>query len=167
MVLLVVLASLVPGCINSEVDNTKGKEKEKEKQETPAYNFSLYDTEGVQFNLTDHRGRIVLLEFMFIHCGFCENQLRSLKKIHTNYTMVDILTISVKGKDTTEELREYKSDNNITWPVARDVDDELDRAYSISTVPTMYLIDQDGAIAWCMVGVAGEEAIREQIDSLL
>src|SRR5437867_12576546 len=50
--------------------------------DTTAPNFTLRDIDGNTFNLTDFRGRITLLDFMYINCASCEIARPVLEQVY-------------------------------------------------------------------------------------
>jgi peroxiredoxin len=162
-VLLVLLVlTMTPGCLCG-FDDTAVKEKVGK----PAYNFTIVDIDGDPFVLSDMNGSIVLLDFMTLSCGPCEDQLSGLKNIFRDYPELRILTVSVDNQDSISDLIVYRDKHGLRWPVARDDAEDLEKEYAVDAVPTLYLIDRDQTIAWAKVGLTDEKDLRKEINKIL
>ena len=132
-----------------------------------APDFTLKDIYGRQFSLSDFRGKVVILDFFYIDCPACREEIPHLKAVKDKFgAQVIIISISVNPGDTDEELREFAEDYGITWRVARDTADLAD-AYGISFVPTLIIIDKDGYIRHKHTGLTSHEVLESEVMELL
>lgn len=114
-----------------------------------AYNFTLRDTAGQEYRLSDYRGQYVLLEFSASWCGWCKLEIPYLKKVYglTRDKNLVMFTVSLD-----KERKLWVEDvvrENLPWPVISDLqafDGELARQYNISGIPVIFLIDPEGKI---------------------
>ncbi len=136
-------------------------------QAQKAPDFTLKDIYGHEFSLSDYRGKVVILDFFMIRCAPCGAQVAELKKVLNEYGgQVVIISISVDPGDTVEALRDYASQNGITWTVAKDTANLADK-YDVRAVPTLVIIDQDGYIRYRHVGLTSGEQLIEEVGELL
>ena len=138
-----------------------GKEK--------APNFTLVDTNGEQFSLSDHLGKVVLLDFFATWCGPCISEIDHLKSLYNEYSpdRVIILSISVDpNSDTIQILQSFAQQNGITWTVARDTANVASK-YGVSPIPHLVIVDVEGYKRHDHIGLTGEATLRSEIDFLL
>ena len=138
-----------------------GKEK--------APNFTLVDINGEQFSLSDHVGKVVLLDFFATWCGPCISEIAHLKSLYNEYSPdhLVILSISVDPNyDTVQILQNFAQQNEMTWMVARDTANVADK-YGVSPIPHLVMVDAEGYKRHDHVGLTGEAILRSEIDSLL
>jgi len=90
--LIILITIVFSGCIenNSNVNDTGEK-------------FSFISLNGESINITEYRGKVVLLDLFGVTCTFCIPQIFVLEEIRNNYNESDleIITIDVWG-DTSE-----------------------------------------------------------------
>ncbi len=133
-----------------------------------APNFVLTDTDNNEFALEDYRGRIVLLDFMATWCGPCKMEFEHLKKVQENYSNDDvaIISIDVDDTETKEELVQLMEEYNCTWQFATGGED-VGYSYLVQYLPTLYIIEENGNIAFSSVGLTDYSVISAELDKLL
>lgn len=128
-----------------------------------AYDFTLVDTEGREFSLSDFRGKYVLIDFFAIWCKPCELSLPHLKELkHQLGTDIIIISIDIDVEETEQQVIDYKQVHGMDWIVARDTE-YLSMPYRVSALPTFGLIDPSGNIVNTYVGVTDETIIMRDI----
>ena len=116
----------------------------------PVPDFSATDLDGNPISLQDYRGKVVLLDFWGVWCGFCIIEMPNLKKVYATYKDQGFDIIGVSLDDKESELRDYIKENDIRW---RQVfsgkawgEDPLAQQYNITGVPSQWLIDREGKL---------------------
>jgi thiol-disulfide isomerase/thioredoxin len=151
--LLLILCFLMVGLVS--LPEVIGVEK--------AHEFTLVDTEGREFSLSDFRGKYVLLDFFAIWCKPCELSLPHLKELkHQLGTNIVIISIDIDVEETLQQVIDYKQAHGMDWIVARDTE-YLSMPYRVSALPTFVLIDPSGNIVNTYVGVTDETIIMRSI----
>ena len=112
--------------------------------------FSATDLDGNPISLQDYRGKVVLLDFWAVWCGFCINEMPNLKRVYDTYKDQGFDIIGVSLDDEVSELQDYIKENDIQWRQIysgeRWKDDPLAQQYNITGVPSQWLIDGDGKL---------------------
>jgi len=117
-------------------------------------------------DLSEFRGKPIILEFFSTNCKYCPAQIPELAKIQDEYgDQVAILSVAPSTESPTE-LERYKEENDITWLLARDTVGLFDK-YAISGVPTTIILDQNGTVYFTYTGILSSSAISNKIDELL
>ena len=134
-----------------------------------ASDFTLTDIDGNVVSLSDYQGKVVLLDFFYIGCPGCEEWVPHLRQIYDACgERLTIISISVRPEtDTISILKQYRSDNDMSWMITRDTAD-VSYTYGIQYVPTLFLIDGDEYIRYKHVGYNPEKvsALIEEIEEL-
>jgi len=142
-------------------DPVAGKEK--------AQNFTLVDINGEQFSLSDHLGKVVLLDFFSTWCGPCILEIEHLKGLSDDYSpeQLVILSISVDPySDTVQVLQSFAQQHEMTWTVARDTANVAYK-YGVSPIPHLVIVDAEGYKKHNHIGLTAESKLRSEIESLL
>ncbi len=142
----------------------------------PAIPFALKGTDGTTVKLEDLKGKVVVIDFWATWCGPCRMSFPTLQKIYEKYASnpdVRIFALdtweNVSGQQREDIVRKFLAQNKYTFPVLYD-QSMVDR-YGVEGIPTKFVIDKRGDIAFKSIGFNGEDEMRNdltaQIDLLL
>lgn len=141
--------------------------------------FTLTDIDGNAVSLETFLGKVVVLDFFYIRCGYCDDQFLELEEIYESYSHdnVEIISISIDSTyDTIDRLKEFKTgpnqysslDYEISWTLTRDLSGVATK-YEISAAPTTVIIDKEGFISphSPLIGLTDASQLSSEIDMLL
>ncbi|MFX1579377.1 MAG: TlpA family protein disulfide reductase [Promethearchaeota archaeon] len=134
--------------------------------EVPA-NWEFDMSDGSTLTLSDLEGQVVLVDLMATWCSSCVTQNGYLETIAEDLAgTVVVVSLTVDTSETTLMMADYKSTKGLSW--AHGVDDRhfLDY-FSISSVPSMVLIDADGFFRYFHVGIWSDASISSTIGSIM
>jgi peroxiredoxin len=117
---------------------------------SPAPEFSLYDLKGKRYSLKDLKGKIVVLNFWFIACKPCVNEMHVLNAIKNSFDpeKVVFLALSLDHKNAIEAfLKNYRFEYTIL-PDAKGVAEK----YDLNAYPASIVIDSNGIIRFMQIG---------------
>lgn len=125
-----------------------------------APNFSQPDTQGNMIQLSDFKGKFVLLDFWASWCAPCRAENPNLKKAYNIYKPkgLEIFAISLDDKNSKEAWIKAIQDDGLPWIHAADLKGWRNEAavlYGVKGVPQNYLIDPTGKIV--AINIRGEE----------
>ena len=135
-----------------------------------APDFTLKDTEGTTFSLSDYEGeKVVILDFMFSTCEPCEKFVKEALEPYSEKMDSDdvaILSVSVFGNDDENELRDYAE--NYGWRHALgDSEGDIEIAYDVIGTPKIFIIDKNGEITYSHIGPISESELTAEVDKAL
>lgn len=123
-------------------------------------NFSAVTLEGQNFELSDLRGQMVLLDFWGSWCGPCLQENPGLLQLYSNYRGrnyiglkgFEIVSVGIEQDPERWENTIYRQ--AINWPYhvldqatsLRFFDSPIAKQFGVKEVPTKYLINEKGKI---------------------
>jgi thiol-disulfide isomerase/thioredoxin len=114
----------------------------------------------------------VLVKFWTYGCWNCKNVEPYVKQWYEKYmdrgfTVLAIHTPEFDYEKDISNVKNYISQNEITYPVAMDNDFSTWRDYGNRAWPAMYLVDKEGRIAYKKVGEGSYATTDSMIAKLI
>lgn len=123
--------------------------------------FRLRSLDGSATELTDYRGRYVLLNFWASWCGPCRGETPALQAFFERESP-GLVVIGVNQQETAETAGAFTDQFAVTYPIALDADGQVSGAYRVSTgLPVSFLIDPDGVIQRVHLGALTDSDLAE------
>ena len=119
-----------------------------------------------QLNLSELRGRPVILNFWASWCGPCKQELPVLKALHERYTDHGLVILGVTD-DSPAHIRAVSSQYALPYPTVFDKRNKLSRRLRVRTIPFTVFVDKNGNIVGDVTGTLDESVGVERIDQLL
>lgn len=125
--------------------------------------------EGERWRLSEHRGKVIALDFWATWCPPCRDELPALAEIHEEYAERGLLLLAVNLREDRETVKAFLDRMELDIPVALDRQAAAATKYGVSNLPTLVLIGREGTIEARHTGYrpGDEEKIREEIEALL
>jgi thiol-disulfide isomerase/thioredoxin len=126
---------------------------------------SLQTLDGRAVPWEELQGKLVVLSFGGTWIPQLERELTVLQRVASRYDAreVAVFWVSINPQQpgarhaaTTEELREFLRRRNVRLPVLRDPAMATYRAFDLSGIPTILLLDREGRVAHRLVGIGTE-----------
>ena len=136
-----------------------------------AKNFSLADTDENTIQLSDLRGKVVVVNFWAVWCPPCREEMPSLERLRRKLGEKPVAILAINQGEGAEEILSYLwgLDPVPEFPVLLDRDMKVSAEWGVTGLPTTYLLDKNGRIVYRMIG--GREfdhpEIVKVIDGLL
>lgn len=144
---------------NAEVVNQEGNK---------APDFTLISTDGKKINLSDYKGKVVILDFWATWCGPCRRGVPDLVSIQKNYNdKVVVIGISLDSDRTKKDILPFMKEYGINYPIVYGTNEVVMSYGNIQAIPTSFLIDQKGNVVDKYVGLVSKEIYLERIKTLL
>lgn len=136
-----------------------------------APNVSLVDVDGKAFNLTDYRGKVLLLDFMSLDCSPCRVLSNDTVKPLYKQNIKDLRILSIDINpilDTPSALRDYSQTHNYSWRFALDGQDgKATQAFGVYQIPMLVIVDREGYATFQTTEVISYDKLRVEVDKAL
>jgi peroxiredoxin len=122
-----------------------------------APDFELKDLDGNTFKLSEHRGKIVVLEWFNPDCPYVikhHEKHKTMEDLYTRHKEHGLVWVAINsgapGKQGAGEERNRKAraDFEMVFPLLLDEEGKVGRAYGALVSPHMYIIDRDGRLVY-------------------
>jgi thiol-disulfide isomerase/thioredoxin len=109
--------------------------------------FTAQDSLGKAYNLTDYKGKVVLLDLWASWCGPCRYQTPYLEKIVEKYKADDrMVFMSVAVLDERDKWKTALAHDKPTWLQLFDNNNVIPTSYASHSIPKFILISKQGNI---------------------
>jgi peroxiredoxin len=143
----------------------------------PAPAFQLATQDGTKMQISDYRGKVVLLNFWATDCGGCVLEIPSFIELEKAYKDKGFTAVGVSMDISYEDLKDaneawgrvrpFVAKHGVNYPIAMG-DDAISKAYALNAFPATYLIDKSGKIAVAYVGMVIDKGnVETNIKGLL
>ena len=126
--------------------------------------FSYPDLDGKIRQLSDYRGKWVLVNYWATWCPPCLEEIPELEVFHNNHKdeLAVVLGVNMEGIDI-GDLRRFVEDQFISYPILLAGDDDSQLLGRVPGLPTSYLVNPRGEIVAREVGPVNAAAIEKFI----
>jgi cytochrome c biogenesis protein CcmG, thiol:disulfide interchange protein DsbE len=133
-----------------------------------AKDFSL-TIDGKPTQLSDLRGKVVLLNFWATWCQPCVEEAPSLNALQKKIAPLGGTVLGVSVDDDQAAYAHFLKSYNVDFPTYRDPSKQIPLSYGTSMYPETYVIDRDGKIDSKIVGPQDwtSPAMMAYLDSVL
>jgi thiol-disulfide isomerase/thioredoxin len=135
----------------------------------PAQEFTLKMLDGKQVKLSDYRGRFVILDFWATWCHWCLLEMPLLDRFQKAHAKdVVLLTINTDRFENRPNILPVLERLNLAPPVLIEDPEQLSQ-YQYGALPSIYLVDREGRVAFAKTGYDPEtkEKLTALVSSML
>lgn len=117
-------------------------------------------------DLSEWRGKVVLLDFWASWCGPCQKNIPLLKSLYQQHQSEGFEILGISQDTSREALVQYLQAQSIPWHQYLDGSDmglSLSGAFHVDSVPTLWLIDREGVLK----DKQAEKKLQRKVERLL
>jgi cytochrome c biogenesis protein CcmG/thiol:disulfide interchange protein DsbE len=116
----------------------------------PAPGFTLHDLTNTPVSLTQFRGKRLLLNFWYVACAPCRQEMPDLERFAAQNPQIVILGLNIEDDPATAS--QFLQQLGITYPVVLDSHQRVFDLYRLTSTPSSILIDSQGIIRGSVSG---------------
>ncbi len=130
-----------------------------------APSISLADINGQAWNLEQHRGNVVLVNFWATWCPPCRAETPGLVHVANELGPRGLDVVGISLDETKDVVPPFVSSYKIPYPIVMGEGSPI--TAGINSIPTTLLIDKQGRIAKRYEGAVSESTLERDITQLL
>ncbi len=147
--IVVIILSTLFSCNKSSDSEIPGEDEIGIKVGQTAPGFTLSDKNGIEINLNDFKGKMVLVDFWASWCSYCRAENPELVSLYSEYKDKGFEIIGISIDTDRNDWLKAIDDDGIEYIQVIDqngFESPIVDQYGVSSIPSMFLLDQDGVI---------------------
>lgn len=140
-------------------DTSAGKQADLVGKRAPDIRLNTID--GERFDIKEHRGKWVVLDFWASWCGPCIRTMPEVDEIIESLGRDDLMLVAVNLQDSNERAKLAVDRMGLSGAlVVMDVDGETGRFYNARAIPQTVVVDPEGTVTHVFVG-GGDKFLKD------
>jgi thiol-disulfide isomerase/thioredoxin len=135
-----------------------------------APDFSLKTADDKDVKLSEHKGKVVVLDFWATWCPPCVKGLPHINELGQDKARADkgLVVLAVNVQEKPEQVKKFMEAKKLALTVPMDAEGKASEAYMVQGIPTTVIVDRDGKISEVFVGLPNPiTAIDTAVDRAL
>ena len=131
--------------------------------------LALEDMAGRMHNLSELRGKVVLVNFWATWCEPCRAEMPSIDRLRMSLKGKPFEVLAVNMAEPLSRIEKFTAAMPLGFPLLRDRDGSVGKAWKAKLLPASYLIGRDGRIRYVAYGELDwtSDAVRTRVAELL
>ena len=152
-----------------EIPSDVEQKTETQDNTNSAPDFTVTDYDGNKVNLSDFKGKPVVLNFWATWCYYCKVEMPDFNEVYKKYPDVQFLMVNATGTngETVDSAKAYIEQEKYEFDVFFDVERDACQTYRVSSYPQTLFIDKDGNIVSHRMGMLTKEMLELEIAGII
>ena len=133
----------------------------------PAPQFAMQLLGGGEFQLSDHEGRPLVINFWASWCPPCRQESPAFERQWRRYRDTGIQFVGVDIQDDVSDAEAYVREFGLTFPNGLDPDGKITIDYGVIGLPVTFFVGSSGIVEGRWVGAIPEEKLEEWVNTLV
>jgi cytochrome c biogenesis protein CcmG/thiol:disulfide interchange protein DsbE len=118
--------------------------------------------------LAEQRSRPFVLEFFETTCAVCQREVRPMCDVHARHSSVAFYGVDAarESGEAVARFAQTQAGGCTDWVLLLDPKSAVLRSYQVSVVPTVYVIDAQGRVAYTGTGEAGVSGLDAALNQI-
>lgn len=126
--------------------------------------FQLVDLNGTPQNLSQYRGKVVLVNFWATWCKPCTTEMPAMQASFDKLKDQGFVVLAINELEDDAKVREHIKQYGHTFPVLMDRDNKVANQFGVFGLPVSVFIDQQGRVQeYIKGGLLTEQMITDVV----
>jgi len=117
------------------------------------FSMTLKNAKGKTVSLADYKGKVIFINFWATWCPPCIAEMPSIEAMYNDIDLDKFEVLMVSFDRNFQKAIDYKERNNFGFDVY-ELDGPIPAMYNTRSIPTTYIIDAEGNLAFKHTGTA-------------
>ncbi|NJO06667.1 MAG: TlpA family protein disulfide reductase [Chloroflexaceae bacterium] len=131
-----------------------------------APNFLFMLPDGSTQQLSDLRGKKVILNFWASWCAPCRAEMPDIQRVVNSTSSDELVVLAVNREEDMETIKQFVNEVGISFPVVVNEEGDISERYGALGLPTTFFINSDGTIHLLKKGIMDEAFIRDRLQEM-
>jgi peroxiredoxin len=141
-----------PGKVLPLADAMKELELIRPSRAKLAEDFTLATPGGGRFKLSEHRGKVVMINFWATWCPPCLEEMPAMERLYRQQKDGGFTLVAVSVDTDAKKVTPFVTDHKLTFTVGLDPKMDLANAYAVRALPSSFLVGRDGSLTALAIG---------------
>lgn len=129
-----------------------------------APDFKLKDIEDKTHQLSDYKGKVVMIHLWTDWCNSCRAEFPRIQEYYAELKSDDFELLAINVGQPVSTSKEFQQSFGISFPMLSDPQKIMKDIYKVEAFPTNYFIGPDGKIIRRMIGWLHKKQVQVIID---
>ncbi len=131
--------------------------------------FIVKDMNGTEVKLSDYRGRPLIVNFWFVNCPPCRQEVPAFVDLVKKYGDKGFTVLGLSVQDSPEAMRAFAEEFKVNYPLfeAQGRDDIAEAYRATFAYPVSWFVKRDGTVLLKHLGTGTPEWFETQVLAIL
>jgi len=121
-------------------------------QQKLAEDFTLKKADGGMFQLSEHRGKVVFINFWATWCPPCREEMPAMERLFQRSQKDSLVMLAVSVDADPTVVAQFLKEQRFTFTIGLDPKMKLADTYGVRALPASFIVDRQGHLAALALG---------------
>jgi peroxiredoxin len=117
-----------------------------------ADDFLLPMPGAAKFRLSEHRGKVVMVNFWATWCAPCREEMPAMERLYRQHKDAGFELVAVSLDADPRSVTPFIAEHKLSFPIALDPQMTLADKYGVRALPSSFIVDRAGTMTALAIG---------------